>query len=696
MDIKSGLRSLFKSRPVVLEIAALLSILAIAFTIRILPIRWGTLLSEFDPWMQFRQAEFIVERGWSGFSEYFSWVDMERWYPYGQLVSRSFYPGLPFALAFIYLSLSSIGIHVNLLELAVVFPVIMSMVAIIAVYFLGKEVGGKSTGLLAAFVLAISNAYISRTHAGWFDDESISIPLTILSFLMYMYAIKRGRSYKHVIIYSVLSGLFLGYVATCWGAHRFPFMFIPVITLLLSFIGRYRRELLVSYSITFGLSSTIATSVPKLGGVSYVNELTIMSGLVVLVLLVVFELSSNLNNKFLRSFIPRITTVALLASLGIVAVLPGAKFLSTILPGIRGELPILISVAENQVSTWATMFTDLGFFLIFVPVGIYYMLKEGSDEAIFISTLTVLSIYFASSMVRLSVLAAPFVAITSGYAISRLFDSLGNVIARRTEKRRGEKVPIEYAIATPILIVLLLAIPLAPSFLIGRSLPGLSPIDQAYFPPTVIQSTLPVAASIPDWMNALSWMRDNLPDNAVVAAWWDYGYWITVMGNKTTLADNSTTNSTQIGVLALAFMSPPEKAAQILRQHGVTHVAIFVTHEVRSYAGRYFPRLIGYGDEGKWVWMLKIANQEAQKLGIEPFNEKEYYDATKPLTEGATDKFWNDTLLGQLIPYKPRTEGNIVTHYYEEPNVKGFKLIYSSSPPYTSLAYVYIYELTNQ
>ncbi|MEM1666537.1 MAG: STT3 domain-containing protein [Nitrososphaerota archaeon] len=695
MEIKSSFRTFFKSRPVVLEIAALMSILTIAFIIRMLPIRWGALLSEFDPWMQFRQAEFIVERGWSGFIEYFSWIDMERWYPYGQFVSRSFYPGLPFLLAFVYLSLSSIGIHVNLLELAVVFPVIMSMVAVLVVYFLGKEVGGKSTGLLAAFALAVSNANISRTHAGWFDDESISIPFMLVSFLMYIYAIKKGRSFKQVTVYSVLSGFFLGYVATCWGAHKFPFMFIHVITLLLSFIGRYRRELLVSYSITFGLSSTIATSVPKLGGVGYVGDLTIMTGLSVLVLLVVFELSSNFSNKFLRSFVPRITTVALLVSVGVLATLPGIKFLSTLLPGIRGDLPILISVAENQVSTWVTMFTDLGFFLVFAPVGIYYMLKEGTDEAIFISTLTVFSIYFSASMVRLSVLAAPFIAITSGYAISRIFNSLGNMITIKTKRRKGEKVPIEYAIVTPILVVLLLAVPLAPSFLIGRSLPSLSPIDQAYVPPTVIQSTLPVAANIPDWVNALSWMRDNLPDNAVVAAWWDYGYWITVMGNKTTLADNSTTNSTQIGVLALAFMSPPEKAAQILKQHGATHVLIFVTHEVVPYAGKYFPRLLGYGDEGKWVWMLKIANQEADKLGIQPFNENDYYDPTKPLTEGATDKFWKETLLGQLIPYKPSTEDGNVVHYYEEPNVSGFKLIYSSSPPYRSYAYVYIYELTD-
>jgi hypothetical protein len=35
-----------------------------------------------------------------------------------------------------------------------------------------------------------------------------------------------------------------------------------------------------------------------------------------------------------------------------------------------------------------------------------------------------------------------------------------------------------------------------------------------------------------------------------------------------------------------------------------------------------------------------------------------------------------------------------VAHYYEEPAIEGYRLVYSSSAPYTSLAYVYIYEIT--
>ena len=33
------------------------------------------------------------------------------------------------------------------------------------------------------------------------------------------------------------------------------------------------------------------------------------------------------------------------------------------------------------------------------------------------------------------------------------------------------------------------------------------------------------------------WLRDETPEDARVMAWWDYGYQITGIGNRTSLAD---------------------------------------------------------------------------------------------------------------------------------------------------------------
>ena len=42
---------------------------------------------------------------------------------------------------------------------------------------------------------------------------------------------------------------------------------------------------------------------------------------------------------------------------------------------------------------------------------------------------------------------------------------------------------------------------------------------------------------IDDYREAYWWLRDNTPEDARVMAWWDYGYQITGIANRTTLAD---------------------------------------------------------------------------------------------------------------------------------------------------------------
>jgi len=101
---------IFESKPLkilrgrrgVVEAFLLTSIILLGFAIRILPLRWGVYLMEFDPWMQFKELNYIIERGWKGFIDFFSWHDYSSWYPHGRNVGRTAFPGLPFMAAFIY------------------------------------------------------------------------------------------------------------------------------------------------------------------------------------------------------------------------------------------------------------------------------------------------------------------------------------------------------------------------------------------------------------------------------------------------------------------------------------------------------------------------------------------------------------------------------------------------------------------
>ncbi|GBC68813.1 hypothetical protein HRbin01_00498 [archaeon HR01] len=697
--MSKGLLTAFKrldrllgNRRQLFELGLLLLIMGVAFTIRVLPMRWGVTLSEFDPWVQYKEAMYIIERGWSGFSEFFTWHDTESWYPWGRDMGRTAFPGIPFAMAFIYLLLKSVGLSPDPLELASILPVVYSLAGVALMYFLGRQVAGSATGLAAALFIAVSNSNISRNHLGWFDDESLSIPLMLLGFTAYLAALKEGRTVRGVVAYSLLAGGAMGAMAASWGAHKFPLALIPFFAVIASLLGKYSTRLLIATSTAFSTYTLIAMSVPKLGP-SYIFETTLFSGFIGVGILLIFEIANRyIPPQSRRLFIGGLFVAAAIffsaaVLLGVLGV-PGLKFLSVALPQLRDALPIVISVAENQVPTWSIIFSDLGIFLIMAPFGVYLFLRRGGLPSLFIVIYTILSVYFASSMVRLSLIAAPAVALAAGYAFTYLFSQLGAIMSSvRAVRRRGQTIPLGYSFITPAILILLLGYSLLPAAYGGLNLRGevsISPVDQGYQPVTLVTGSFPTRSVLADWMRALEWMKANLPPDAVVMSWWDYGYWITVVGGHKTLVDNGTLNSTQIGEVAYAFMSPPATAVEVLRRHDVTHVVIFVTHQFVSQGGQTFGRLLGFGDEGKWIWMLRIANQVGYK-----FVESEYLDSNFQPTQ----KFWDSTLMGQLIPYKPQQTQFGLGHFYNPSNLENFRLVYASSPPYNSLAYVYVYEV---
>ena len=65
---------------------------------------------------------------------------------------------------------------------------------------------------------------------------------------------------------------------------------------------------------------------------------------------------------------------------------------------------------------------------------------------------------------------------------------------------------------------------------------------------------------IDDFREAYWWLRDNTPEDARVMAWWDYGYQINGVGNRTTIADGNTWNHEHIATLGFMLTSPEKKA----------------------------------------------------------------------------------------------------------------------------------------
>jgi dolichyl-diphosphooligosaccharide---protein glycosyltransferase len=77
-----------------------------------------------------------------------------------------------------------------------------------------------------------------------------------------------------------------------------------------------------------------------------------------------------------------------------------------------------------------------------------------------------------------------------------------------------------------------------------------------------------------DYREAYYWLRQNTPPDAKIMSWWDYGYQITAMGNRTVIVDNNTWNNTHIATVGRAMSSYEDEAYEIMQSLDVNYVLV--------------------------------------------------------------------------------------------------------------------------
>ena len=645
-------------------------ILFLAFTVRLLPLRWGFYLSEFDPHWHYRLTKHMVDKGlltWaSGWSMADPSRDMMSWYPWGRDIAGTSFPGLALTAAFFYQIANALGLSFtfssNVLvsdpvyNFCVIFPVIMGTLTCLVMYFLGKDIGGKQAGLFSAFFLALSPSFIGRTSLGFFDDESVGIFAILLFILFFLRSIEPERALKNSFVYAAAAGLSLGYMSTSWGASRYPIGMAVLFVFILILLRRYSSRLLLSYSTTFSVALFISINVPWIG-LKYLTETTILAVLGIFLLLCLYEVSRyiealKMKTVFVLGFFAFLAVFFIaLSHYGYIMPL-GAKFESVLNPFERLAYPLVQSVQEHRPAGWGSFYYDFGIGVFFVPIGLFFAMRTPTNRNLFLIIFGLTSIYFAGSMVRLVLLMAPAFCLLWALALVRLIKPFTTVIKEapiipRRKMRFQAYVGKEFSGVFLIIIFLLLSL----TFVLPTQLsPYPRVFDQAYSPTTIASGSMPIKPPEPvsDWIDTLKWMRDELPLSppygpTVVVSWWDYGYWITALGNKTTLADNGTFNSTQIKQIAWMFMSDETRAIEILEQNlsRPTHVVVFTTFYPDE-EGNIIE--VGWGDEGKWRWMARIS-EPLTRVNDTAYRQFE----PDPETGALQDVGWNERGLNTVI-----------------------------------------------
>jgi len=601
--------------------SALLLILFIAFTVRIFPMRWeiqtGTMhLSEFDPYYQYSLAKYEVEHGL--ISPYWptQWIDKQRWYPDGINMAISF-PTLPMTAAFFYDIVSLFGVNIDLMSFCALFPVIMGTLACLTIYFLGKDIGGRSVGLFASLFLALSAPYIQRTSLGFFDDESLGIFTLILFSLLFLRSIEQDKPIGSTIKYSLGSAAALAYFILGWGASYYPIGLTVLFVFVLLLLKRYRRRILLSYSITFGLGLLIAVNAPYIT-TSYLASAAVLPVAGVFALLCLFEVVPHLVSLRAKATFTALLLAGLAGSfvmlwrLGLVAGVVG-KFLSVINPLLRAASPLIESVAEHRISSWGSMYFDFGIMIVFFAVSFYFAFRNPTDKNLFLMLFGLSAVYFGSSMVRLLLILAPAFSLLAAVGIIGVLKPFVTLLKEPSKIISKKKFGLEHVgkefSGTAVFMVFLI---LMTNFAISPQSGGIPKVlSQSFAPITITAGSLPIAPQEPvrEWMDMLIWTKSNLNSGTVVCAWWDYGYWLTMLGNVTSLADNATINNTQIENIGFIFMANETRSLEMLKRYNAKYILVFTTLGLSSSSGATTVYSLGYGDEGKWTWMAKISGQ---------------------------------------------------------------------------------------
>lgn len=618
----------------ILSIAAVLSFATRLFSV----LRFESVIHEFDPYFNYRTTKFLVEEG---FYSFYNWFDDRVWYPLGRIIGGTIYPGLMVTSGALYHLAWMLNITIDIRNVCVFLAPLFSSLTTIVTYLLTKELKDSASGLLAASMIAIVPGYISRSVAGSYDNEGIAIFCMLFTYYMWIKAVKTGA-----IFWSTCAALAYFYMVSSWGGYVFLINLIPLHVLTLMVTGRFTHRIYVAYSVLYCLGTILSMQIPFVG-FQPVQSSEHMLAIGVFGLCQIHALVDYLRSKLsetdfeilFRGLV--VSTVSVSLVLGSILTFTGkispwtGRFYSLLDPSYaKNHIPIIASVSEHQPTSWSSFYFDLQILVFLFPSGLYFCFSKLTDSNIFLILYGATSLYFAGVMVRLMLVLAPVMCILGGIGASALLLTyMKQIESGKVADKKSKKFENNYVLRSEIatLFVVIMCV-----LFFSYTFHCTWVTVEAYSSPSIVLSARSPDGGrmiFDDFREAYYWLRMNTPEDAKVMSWWDYGYQITAMANRTILVDNNTWNNTHISRVGQAMASSEEKAYEIMRELDVNYVLVI------------FGGLTGYSsdDLNKFLWMVRIAGSTEKGKSI---SEWDYYN---PAGEFRVDKEGTPTLLNSLM-----------------------------------------------
>ena len=644
-----------------LLIIAILSLsFSISFLIRSQPAEWGWELNEFDPFFNYRATEYLIN---NGIDAYFQWNDELSWYPHGRNVSQTSQVILHVTAATTY-SIFGIG---DLYDFTILFPVVFGSLTCIVIFALVRVIGGTTAGLLSALLFSLSLPIVLRGSIGWFKSEPLGIFFGVLAIYLFLSGIK-SKNHKIAFAKLVTSGIFISLGLSAWGGNQFFIIPLGIFFFVLPFLRNDHKFLIWAIPV-FTISALITSTGFERLGTNFIfglGGITLFVPTFFLVSCIIVQNKSKSHKTrngilFLTVILIVLGSFILFSMNSELLPMPSFRYLNAVNPFLTTTDPLVDSVAEHATTTIEQSFIFHSILMLFAGLGVWLLLTNPksynlvkNDMISFSLIIGFLGVYLSSAFVRLEVFGSLSVIIFSslGIAILLKYFNSNNVLSRNY-KELTKKISFFAG------LIILLSMPLAYP-------PNSTIFGYTDNPSTILNGGTSFQISTNDWNDTLEWIKNNTSEDAVVAAWWDYGYWIQTKADRTTLADNSTLNDHIIKKIAKIFTNNPDQAWENLNTADADYFVIFVAAREINAVGAQNQKLYlleGGGEESKKQWFFRIAG--------EPLNKYLHSDG-----RSGTDYFWNETFLGKLIPYNLIGYVNAQTNEQSLTYKPGFTPIY--------------------
>mmetsp|Transcript_75547 Transcript_75547/g.157590 ORF Transcript_75547/g.157590 Transcript_75547/m.157590 type:complete len:856 (+) Transcript_75547:106-2673(+) len=534
-------------------------------------------------------------------------------------------------------------------------PAWFGALATFLVFLLASELSeSTSVGLAAAAIMSIIPAHIMRSVGGGFDNEAVAVSAFCLTLWLWVRCVRTPKSWPIGVLAGLA---YVGAAATWGGyifINNLIALHACILVVLGKYnTGLYRAFTLYYIIGTWGAMRVPVIGWAPLRSLEQMPSVLVFGTYQIIEFCEIVRRRYGGEKftpwKYFGFRVAVFTTIGLVAGavawvlmeMGVFMPL-GARIRGLFLEAVKTGNPLVDSVAEHSPANERAYELYLGKPRFLAVFGLLFCWHQRTPGKFLIFLYAAVAFHYSLKMSRLMIICGPVVSVLAGFPVGLIFDwclnqfiglvsprlpaepyvplpprsgGMGSIYRTIWHYFGGMIYPQEvkdlckakdslgstlWFVDRPVRAIVAWAILVAAW---NRFLPDskefIAHCEEVAVhmssPQLMFETTLRDGRKVivDDYIRGYEWIRDNTPEDSRVMAWWDYGYQITGVANRTSIADGNTWNHEHIATLGRILTGPEKRCHNAMR-----HLADYVL----VWAG-------GHGDDmGKSPHLARIGN----------------------------------------------------------------------------------------